>query len=129
MTTHLTPKAEQHWRSNLLARRDQLDRQRLAHLDGQTRAEHAHTVLLQDGDDAPQRDADRELDLARTDRDAVTLAQIDAALQRLAQGRFGQCTDCGDTIPEPRLRLSPEASRCVACAQRLEQGQPRPATL
>ena len=40
-------------------------------------------VLLQDGDDAPQRDADREVDLAMSDREVVGLAAIDAALARL----------------------------------------------
>ena len=115
--------------ATLQMRRAQLDGQRLDHLDGQTRAEHARAVLLQDGDDAPQRDAERELDLARTDRDAVALAQIDAALQRLAQGHYGLCTDCGESIGSARLQLSPEAARCVACERRQEHGQPRHATL
>ena len=129
MTQSLTPAQQQQWQTALLARRAQLDRQRLDHLDGQTRAEHARAVLLQDGDDATQRDAEREVDLARTDRDAVALAQIDAALQRLAQGQYGQCIACGQAIAPARLQLSPEAARCVACERLLEQGQARPATL
>ena len=129
MTQPLTPALQQRLQATLLARRAQLDGQRLDHLDGQTRAEHARAVLLQDGDDAPQRDADREVDQARTDRDAVALAQIDAALQRLAQGQYGLCIDCGEAIASARLQHSPEAARCVACESRLEQGQARPATL
>jgi len=113
----------------LLAQRAQLDTQRQAHLDGHSRAEHAREVLLQDGDDATQRDAERELDLARTDRDAVTLAEIDAALARLDQGQYGQCTDCGQDIAVARLELSPQAARCVACESRHEHGHARPARL
>ena len=64
-----------------------------------------------------------------TDRETLTLAQIDAALQRLAEGQYGLCTDCGDTIPAARLTLSPHAARCVACESVLERGQPRPATM
>jgi DnaK suppressor protein len=99
------------------------------HLGGESRAEHAREVLLQDGDDAPQRDADREVDFARSDRDTLLLAQIDAALQRLADGDYGLCTDCGEAIAAARLQLSPQAPRCVACETELERGQPRPATL
>jgi DnaK suppressor protein len=99
------------------------------HLGGESRAEHAREVLLQDGDDAPQRDADREVDFARSDRDTVLLAQTDAALQRLADGDYGLCADCGEAIPVARLLLAPHAPRCVACENVKERGQPRPATL
>ena len=55
---------------------------------GQTRAEHARTVLLQDGDDAPQRSSDREVDLALSDMGAVDLARIQAALDRMDAGVY-----------------------------------------
>ena len=60
---------------------------------GQTRAEHARTVLLQDGDDAPQRSSDREVDLALSDMGAVDLARIQAALDRMDAGVYGVCDD------------------------------------
>jgi DnaK suppressor protein len=47
-----------------------------------------------------------------------TLAEIAAARQRIADGRFGACTGCGDTIPAARLELRPWAATCVACAGR-----------
>jgi len=129
MTRHLTAEQKAQLQAALQARRTTLDGQRRAHLDGHSRAEHARDLLLQDGDDATQRDAEREVDFARTDRDAVALAEIDAALQRLAKGQYGLCTECGADIPLARLQLAPQAPRCVACEGRLEQGQPRPATL
>ena len=70
-----------------------------------------------------------EVDFARTDRDAVALAEIDAELQRLASGHYGLCTDCGEAIALARLQSAPQVQRCVACETRLECGQPRPATL
>lgn len=129
MTTPFSPAQQQQFLSALQAARSALHTERRAHLGGDSRVEHAREVLLQDGDDAPQRDADREVDFARTDRETLTLAQIDAALQRLAEGQYGLCTDCGDTIPAARLTLSPHAARCVACESVLERGQPRPATM
>jgi DnaK suppressor protein len=113
----------------LQLRRAALDSQRSAHLEGQSRAEHARELLLQDSDDAEQRDAERELDFALTDRDAVELREIDQALARLAEGHYGLCADCGAEIPAERLQLSPQALRCVACGSRLERGPSRVAAL
>jgi DnaK suppressor protein len=89
-----------------------------AHQEGRTRAEHARDVLLQDGDDAPQRDADREVDMALTDRDTAELAALQQALQRLQAGTYGRCHDCGADIPHARLLLEPQALRCVTCEAR-----------
>ena len=76
MTHPLSPAQRQELQAALLARRAALSDQRSAHLDGHSRVEHARELLLQDGDDATQRDAEREVDFARTDRDAVLLATL-----------------------------------------------------
>lgn len=129
MTQPLTAAQRQPLQAALLARRTALADQRSAHLDGLSRAEHARDLLLQDGDDATQRDAEREVDFARTDRDAVLLAEIDQALARLEAGRYGLCADCGEAIALARLQSAPQALRCVACENSHERGQPRPATM
>ncbi|MDT7834008.1 TraR/DksA family transcriptional regulator [Aquabacterium sp. OR-4] len=129
MNKHLSSQDRAALQVALAMRREQLETQRHQHLAGQTRAEHAREVLLQDGDDAPQRDADRELDLAIADREVLGLAAIDAALQRLSSGHYGLCADCEAAIPLARLQLEPQALRCVACESRRERGQPRPASL
>ncbi len=46
------------------------------------------------------------------------LAELDAALERLADGTYGVCTSCGNPIPRERLRLRPAATLCVPCASR-----------
>jgi DnaK suppressor protein len=51
--------------------------------------------------------------------------QMERALERLREGRYGACEDCGATIPAQRLQLSPEATRCVVCQRRAE-GLPPP---
>lgn len=129
MSPQLSPAQKQQFGDDLQARRSTLNGQRDAYLDGSSRAEHARAVLLQDGDDATQRDAEREVDFARTDRDVVALAEIDQALQRLASGHYGQCITCGDEIALARLQLAPQAARCVACEALRERGAPKPATL
>lgn len=44
------------------------------------------------------------------------LAEIDAAVTRLDEGRYGTCEACGDPIPEGRLEARPLARSCVGCA-------------
>ena len=45
----------------------------------------------------------------------AALADIDAALFRIAIGRFGVCQRCGRDIPEGRLQAIPMASLCLRC--------------
>jgi DnaK suppressor protein len=106
--------------AELKLRQQALDRQLAEHQHGVSRVEHARELLQQDGDDAPQRDADREVDLARSDRELAELGLVSQALQRVHQPGYGQCADCGDAIPYARLQLEPWALRCVACETRAE---------
>ena len=47
------------------------------------------------------------------------LVELDAALERIAEGDYGVCASCGGAIPIDRLRLLPAATLCVPCASRL----------
>jgi DnaK suppressor protein len=46
-----------------------------------------------------------------------TVEEIDAALQRIADGSYGSCVRCGAAIPAERLEFRPHAARCVACEE------------
>ena len=46
------------------------------------------------------------------------LAAIEAALQRLATGRYGICERCGQPIGAERLAARPAAVTCIRCAAR-----------
>ena len=52
-------------------------------------------------------------DAARED-----LAEIEAALARLADGSYGTCQVCGARISAERLAARPAARACVGCARR-----------
>lgn len=47
----------------------------------------------------------------------VVLIAIDAAEQRLDEGRYGICTSCGREIAGERLNALPAAPTCIACAR------------
>ena len=44
------------------------------------------------------------------------LAELDAALARLAAGEYGTCESCGQPIAPERLLVRPTATRCIGCA-------------
>ena len=45
----------------------------------------------------------------------LTIDEIDAAVDRIADGTFGRCTNCAVAIPVERLTIRPFAAGCVAC--------------
>ncbi len=55
--------------------------------------------------------------MSRTATLLHTIAEIDAALDRIAAGTYGRCVHCGAAIPEERLEFRPFASGCVSCQQ------------
>jgi RNA polymerase-binding transcription factor DksA len=69
--------------------------------------------------DFAEQAADLADDEALEGIDAVLRAeaqQIRAALGRIADGTYGTCANCGDTIPRARLEAQPMATRCMKCA-------------
>ncbi|WP_050602547.1 TraR/DksA C4-type zinc finger protein [Ruegeria sp. 6PALISEP08] len=43
-------------------------------------------------------------------------SRLQAALVRLDEEEYGYCEDCGERIPDGRLKLDLAAGRCVSCA-------------
>lgn len=121
MSTHLTAGQHALLEAELQQRQRALRRQLDEHLHGQTRVERAAERLAQDGDDAPQRAPELEIAAVLTDREQRELDAVAAALQRLARGEYGRCSDCGDDIPFDRLKVEPWAERCVPCATAREK--------
>ncbi len=53
------------------------------------------------------------------------LGHIEEALQRLREGRYGDCDICDKPIPLGRLQAVPYATMCIACARQQEKSIPR----
>jgi RNA polymerase-binding transcription factor DksA len=51
---------------------------------------------------------------------ADEVSQVQQALQRQAEGRYGRCDDCGETIDPERLAVRPQATLCITCQRRQE---------
>lgn len=64
---------------------------------------------------ATEREGDEVLeDLGAAARQELRM--IDAALKRLDEGQYGDCTQCGEMISEERLDLLPATPFCARCA-------------
>lgn len=48
------------------------------------------------------------------------LREVEAAMDRMREGNYGICTDCGAAIGYARLRVTPEARRCALCQTKIE---------
>ena len=65
---------------------------------------------------------EQEFTLSLMESDADILDKIEAALERVEDGTYGQCEECGAKIPKTRLNAIPYATMCVKCASEHERG-------
>lgn len=71
--------------------------------------------------DIASNERDRELTLMLGDREREKLAEIEEALERLKNGSYGICEECGELIGEGRLLAMPFARVCVDCKSKDER--------
>ncbi|MEK8089403.1 TraR/DksA family transcriptional regulator [Thermithiobacillus plumbiphilus] len=70
--------------------------------------------------DASVIDLTEDMTLERSVSEALELAEVQRALERMDRGEYGICVDCGDEIPVERLKVQPTATRDVVCQERFE---------
>lgn len=83
----------------------------------------SNTLKFEIGDiyDIASSERERELSLILGDRDREKLAEIDDALERLNNGTYGICEECGEPIGEGRLSAMPFTKVCVECKSKNEK--------
>lgn len=64
---------------------------------------------------------EQEFTLSLMESEGVTLTQIESSLERIEEGLYGQCEECGARIPKNRLKAIPYAMLCIRCAEQQEQ--------
>jgi DnaK suppressor protein len=77
-----------------------------------------NTVVALDGESlrtTPAFGADGELTATLTSRAHARSMELTEALQRMEEGRYGVCANCGSDIPYGRLLVVPEATQCLRC--------------
>ncbi|MDA8044130.1 MAG: TraR/DksA family transcriptional regulator [Actinomycetota bacterium] len=69
----------------------------------------------EEGGEGGTANVDREIDLYLSSQARATVVEIDRALQKIDDGAYGICEQCGDSIPDARLQALPYAALCVTC--------------
>ena len=62
----------------------------------------------------------QEFNLELLERDGTTLREIEDALDRLENGRYGMCEECESWIAKDRLKAVPHTRHCIDCKRQLE---------
>jgi DnaK suppressor protein len=78
--------------------------------------------VSQDPADKASNSYTKELLFSQSTNERNTLRLIDEALERIADGTFGECLNCGEEINQKRLDALPWAPHCFRCQEMLEEG-------
>ncbi len=121
MNTHARGMAEARFdelRRMLEERRDEIagavkDKIRDVRADATRSGGHRPTNL----NGMPEADIHEDIEFALLQMKTETLTKINAALERLEEGTYGYCYECGEEIAGQRLRALPFAARCRDCEE------------
>ena len=94
----------------------------MTHMEDDSLKDHAKTISIPtDKEELGSDNAEQELTLTLLGSDEDILDQVEAAIQRIEDGGYGQCEKCGEQIPKSRLDAIPYAAECVRCASKEEE--------
>ncbi|MDH3393446.1 MAG: RNA polymerase-binding protein DksA [Desulfobulbaceae bacterium] len=73
-----------------------------------------------DPTDRATAESDRNFELRIRDRERKLIAKIKAAIERIKEGTYGICDECGDDISTSRLEARPVTTLCIDCKTKQE---------
>jgi DnaK suppressor protein len=79
------------------------------------------TTNFPDPTDRATQESDRSFELRIRDRERKLLGKIREALDRIDEGTFGICEECGEEIGEGRLKARPVTTLCIDCKMEQEK--------
>ena len=78
------------------------------------------TRVLPDLIDQAVLDSQVDFKLRIRGRQKMLIRKIQQALERIEDGTFGICEECGEDIPIKRMKARPVTTLCILCKSRLE---------
>jgi DnaK suppressor protein len=76
--------------------------------------------------DLAEREISAQTHYSLLERKNKELKKIETLIRRIAEDEeFGRCEECGKRIPDERLLIVPEATRCVPCQREMEKWDSR----
>ncbi|MFH1665273.1 MAG: TraR/DksA family transcriptional regulator [Candidatus Omnitrophota bacterium] len=64
---------------------------------------------------------DRQFSLELAEGERERLFDLDDAIKRIDNNKYGRCDMCGDAIPKQRLKAMPQAEFCIKCQEKQEK--------
>jgi DnaK suppressor protein len=80
-----------------------------------------HSEQAADEIDIATSDSQSALAHRLLDRKTSYVKRIDVALEKIEEGTYGECEDCGTIIAPKRLLARPMALLCVLCKEKQEK--------
>ncbi|MBQ7586339.1 MAG: RNA polymerase-binding protein DksA [Desulfovibrionaceae bacterium] len=81
--------------------------------------------LFADPADRATAESDRAFTLRIRDRELHLIKKIQSALQRIDEGTYGICEECGEDISISRLKARPVTRLCIKCKEQQENLEKR----
>jgi len=78
---------------------------------------------IQDIGDEAANIYNKQVLLSLNENERIRLQEVDEALDRIANGTYGICEECGEPIGMKRLEVRPVAKYCVSCKAKQEKGK------
>lgn len=79
---------------------------------------------IQDIGDEAANIYNKQVLLSLNENERMRLQEVDEALDRIENGTYGICEECGGPISLKRLEVRSVAKYCVPCLTKLEKGKP-----
>lgn len=79
------------------------------------------TLMEGDEVDIVSNEKENQLDFRLKARNAIYIKKVRRSLQKIEEGTFGECEDCGEGISHNRLVARPTASLCISCKEAEER--------
>jgi len=76
---------------------------------------HESEEAFADPTDRAALESDRNFLLRMRDRERKLIVKIDEAFERIGDGTYGRCEECGGEIGIERLKARPVTTLCIAC--------------
>lgn len=111
-------KLERHQRGDV----DTLADEAFHKTDGKTMG-NLSNVPVEDRAELGSNNSSEDANLGLFENASARLREINAALERIDEGTFGRCEECGHEISSNRLHSAPFARQYIECARKAQHGE------
>lgn len=115
----ISPQSVRRYKERLLQQKSALERSTLSAVE---QGRETVTEEAQDTADQAVFSYQKELLFTRGTHDHSQLTLVKNALDRLKDGSFGECVECGNQIGAKRLEALPWTPYCIDCQEKMEGG-------